>query len=102
MPPATGSIRTYSVTYSNVEMVPMLGGRFGMTSQSGMGVSEGVLVNYKIFRRLGHLVVKVQKALTSKKEVIKIAGTQAMCIALLTYKGILSAEKVSLGLKCLI
>ena len=44
MPPATGSIRTYSVAYSKAAIVPRLGGRFGITSQLGMGTSGGVLV----------------------------------------------------------
>ena len=44
MPPATGSIRMYSVAYSKAEMVPRLGGRFGIRSQLGMGTSDGVLV----------------------------------------------------------
>lgn len=44
MPPATGSIRMYSVAYSKAEMVPRLGGRFGIRSQFGMGTSDGVLV----------------------------------------------------------
>lgn len=44
MVPATGSIRTYNDAYSSVEIVPRLGGRFGMISQPGMGNKEGVLV----------------------------------------------------------
>lgn len=43
-PPATGSMRMYNDAYRRVKTVPRLGGRFGMMSQLGMGIREGVLV----------------------------------------------------------
>jgi hypothetical protein len=45
MPPATGSIKIYSVEYVTAAMVPRFGGRLGTTKNCGMG-KAGELVAY--------------------------------------------------------
>ena len=44
IPPATGSIKIYSIAYKRAVMVPRFGGKDLIRSHSGNGISDGVLV----------------------------------------------------------
>ena len=79
MPPATGSIRMYSVAYSKADMVPRLGGRFGIISQLGMGMSDGVFVPCIRYQWIFSQIIQIDP-LIGKQSLGSLAHTQ--CVSL--------------------